>query len=529
MKGRVKLANKILIINLDRNVKALCIGHLVQWIQHKHYAAEVSVLVEKTEEEKIRNLKNIKNIYVLDRQKMQLVKNSSLFNDGLALKEFMLVLSEIKNTRWDILLNVGSDSASASLVSYLTKGESLGARLGPQKRLEHSGYWPQIYHSLLHGAYGGGMNVVEALHKMTFGPPFDLTCGLTWPVEGDAIAPTSGNINGKLRAFVADVQQKRRDTPSSTKMVGVMGGESNFELLHESGQGHGILPILVEKDKIKALPHLVGFFDAVILCGGEEKILCDLMKVPTIEVLPEKKDLFLKSTMGKGNIVISSSNDNTAITAVDLLHACSLLFNQNQVNQNQASGYNGEELSAGITFYRVFYQKGRCEYLPVAGPFDVFRELSRFIAKDMIYYCAHGNFDHTLFNTLYKKMFSPDEIKAWVNQENEKMAKLHTFLINALRGLGQCRKGQDSSHWDDLERDINDLSSLSEEESAVAIPLALFRQKIQLIDGQDIASHLDDIEQALFCLKNDLNKLLLFIHSFSGSMERTKPRNYERV
>ena len=136
------------------------------------------------------------------------------------------------------------------------------------------------------------------------------------------------------------------------------------------------------------------------------------------------------------------------------------------------------------------------------------------MAKDVLYLYA-GNCDHSdlLFSSHYKKIFHPNEIEQWVIREKEHLTFALKYLLSCLRSVRQARVQRKQKEL--FVEKLSILLALCETPSIIAIPIILFRAKLEAIAADESNIATDLIANELFSLKNNLQKLFRFISSIT--------------
>ena len=230
--------------------------------------------------------------------------------------------------------------------------------------------------------------------------------------------------------------------------------------------------------------------------------LGDLTDTPLVELNGGEFPLFEHSTVREGNVVIRQvMEDGPVVGGEDILQACLFL---------QDSRVGSLKLAKNVTIYQVLHWGGRCEYLPAEGHFSPQQELSRLVAKDLVY--LYSDFpEQLLFSSFYKKLFAPSEIVAWVDGERASLLRATTALFDALRSLQQAKVQKKKNLL--FVKSLDQLLNFCQKKSIVAIPVILFRAGLEAICIEEYSSHIDTVEKELFLLKNNLQKLSTFINS----------------
>ena len=524
--------NKILLIDLERSGGTPSTINLINSIKSNYPSNDISLLVykDKGPEHVATYLSGISKVYQINCKKIISIKSSPLFSDNFALNEFMAPLREIKQSQWDYIVNVSNDSVSTPLTSYLMeqKCRHIGACQSKDHTILYSNYWAKIYDTIVPIAYDGlsCLSSTETLLRMA---------RLSWRPS----RPFSLGHQQEDREGAKEILAIRQRSPD-VKLVGVISlhteeNETCRNFLQACVQSDDFCPLLLispsraERElanklreflngklaiieyELKTLPYLLLHIDLLVTSDARAKAMGDSTETPVVEICPEGEVAFRQTTAMEGNIIINAiGRRGIPINAIDILKACLLLSGIRSAHPT---------FSENITVHKVVHNEGRCEYFPIGGHFDVDGELTRLIAKDLIYFYAKQG-HRPLFKSCYQKIFDSREIKCWVNRENENMSMASKALLSCLRSINQIKLQTISDHSVFI-KDLDNLLGFCYKKSVVALPIILFRANIESIDTEDYQSNIDRMEKELFLLKGNLQKLLKFIGSIM-EMEREK-------
>ena len=228
----------------------------------------------------------------------------------------------------------------------------------------------------------------------------------------------------------------------------------------------------------------------------------DLTDTPLVELNGGEFPCFEHSTVREGNVVVRQVvEDGPVVGGEDILQACLFL---------QDSRMGSLRLTKNVVIYQVLHWGGRCEYLPAEGHFSPQQELSRLVAKDLVYLYSDLP-QQLLFSSFYKKLFAASEIVVWVDEERASLLRATTALFDALRSLQQAKVQKKKNLL--FVKSLDQLLNFCQEKSVVAIPIILFRSGLEAICIEEYSSNIDTVEKELFSLKNNLQKLSIFINS----------------
>ena len=518
---------KVLLIDLRKPDDVVETIGFANSIKNNISNAEVSVLIYKESEHAVKCMKNINMIYTIDRIRITSIKSSPLFSDALAFNEFMSPLTKIQQSKWDYIINISNDNVSTALTSYLADKKYVGKCLNQDKSVSYSDYyWAKLHGDARSIAPNMGLSSMEILHQMLQLEKRNL--------EGKSYLLSLDNkiIAEKMLA----IRKNQSHLSSDLKLVGILTpppplseeitSDVSFEFITICLQDNEFYPILLissaqeEKEmanrlieslnknlivieyNYNSLPYILLHLDLLITSKNDAKIIGDMTDTPMVEICPSESVPFYQSTTSEGNIIIKSIKNNTVpINPSDILKACFLLCAKENIYF---------EFSENITIYKVLNEQDRCEYIPIGGCLNIREELTRIIGKDIIYN-YHNSEDIGLFGPLYKNIFSNDEIKSWIEQENQIISSASKVLLNCLRSINQVKLRKNKIN--DFIKKLDQLLEFCNNQSIASLPIALFKTDLESIPNHDYRTNIEVIEKELFALKSNLQKIFKLINS----------------
>ena len=520
--------SRTLLIDLESSKNILRLGSFINSLKRNNPTSKISILIDEQSREGIRYLKNITTVHEIKRKTIISMKSSPLFSDTFAFNEFMSPLIELKKIKWDRVINIGRDRISPLLTSYLMNHNHSGVCVQQDKVLNYSNYWAKVNHSFLQYPSKLALPSLEIFHQMA---------QLTWEKQGDKVYLFPKN-NMAITKKIAAIRKEHSPISTDLKLVGILIkssslmkkitlnmirdflnlclkeknfhpiiltslSESEKKLAYELNELFHSHLSLIEYDS-KSLPSVLSHLDLLVAPDSDTKHVADLTDTPMVELSLGESPLFEESTILEGSIIIRPIGDPvTSIKASDVLKACHLLEDYQDIHF---------DFSQNITAYEVSHRGNRCEYLPIGGYFNPHKELTRIIAKDIIYF-INDTHHEVFFKHLYENLFHKSEINSWVYQEKKNISIISKVVLSCLRSVYQIKSRKNQSET--FIKSLDQLLQFCQQNSIASLPVLLFRTNIESLSLQDHDSNIENIEKELFSLKNNLQKIFHYMSSLT--------------
>lgn len=548
---------KVLIINLRRLGDVFSTAHLLN-----SYAAEpgtqVSMLCYKESVNAAKNLKNLSEIFLLDRKEIITLKTNKLFSDGFAFERLFSQIAPVKDQEWDQIVNYSNDPVGTYLTSYLktSSKEVVGVHFNEHRNIVTKSEWELLFNDILPIAKYAPIHFVDCYHRMT---------GMTPVREGVKILTNSrynedafNNINSLRKASgsestakVIAIQLKTADaskdipentivefikllneTPNFIPMLLIAPNESERKAAVAINALHNNEVIVVEAD-LEAAASVLMNVDLLVTPDTAIKHMADLTETPVLEVSLGHAPFLKQGSYSKDSLILSDVLNNrtfsqgnspsaTNISAQDMMVSVLYFFSR--------SGNIKPRLSEGVTLYKTSFDDLGISYCPIAGTIDSETEIHRLMTRQLVNVLyANGESNET-----YNDVSSLDLNIAteWVNKEKAMVTTIMRDLLGTLRSLLQCVETRKSNR--DFVINLGKLISHAETESMIQIPAAMFKTKIESINAKTFEENAKEVEVLLYELKTDMQKILHCVKKLeeqisSNKMDKMVSKNLESL
>jgi ADP-heptose:LPS heptosyltransferase len=547
---------KILIINLRRLGDVFSTAHLINSLTAQG-ENQVSLLTYKESAKASENLKNVSNLFEIDRKEIITLKTNKLFSDGFALEQLYQQLNEIKTQEWDQIINYSNDVVGAYLCSYLKEStkQVIGVHYNNQRNIVTQNEWELLFNDVLPVVKYAPIHFVDCYHKMV---------GATLVKDGAKLHTNPkynesafNNINAVRKAHnVTEGQSKiigiqlktadaSKDIPESTlhELISLIKGNQELipflliapnaeerKIAEKFNELHNGELVVVEADLL-AMTSVLMNIDMLITPDTAVKHLADLTDTPVLEISLGHAPFLKQGSYSKDSLILTdviSSREftqgnaptQTSITAYDILSSMLYALTRSKTIKPR--------LSLGVTLYQSSFDQMGIRYTPVAGTINTQIEIHRLMSRQLI----NAMFEQNPDTFIYQDVCNLDLKTAgeWVNLEKAVVTNVMKDVLGTLRSLLQSVENRKSSR--DFVMNLGKLFSHVESESLVQIPVSMFKSKVEAINAKTFEENTKEVEVLLYELKSDMQKILqclkeLEVQINSSKMEDMISKNLE--
>lgn len=524
----------ILIINLRRIGDVYTTGHLINSIA-KTENNSISLMVYKESANAAINLKNVKSLFTIDRKEIITLKTNKLFSDGFALEQLFNQLQEIKEKKWDEIVNFSNDIVGAYICSYLqaSAAKVTGVHFNEQRKITTNNDWELLFNDVLPVVKYAPLHFVDCYHKMM---------NISLNTEGEKLI-TSSSANALAFSNMSTIRKKISIAESSTKTVGIqlktsdqtkdISKETILELLTILKGTPVLIPVLLiapfenERQYAEEINSYFNYEIAIIESTLQEaasvlmnidilitpdtaiKHIADLTDTPVLEISLGQAPFLKQGSYSKGSLILTdiivernftkANNQKpvkTNITAQDIVSSVLYYFTKTKSIR--------PILSSDVTLYACSFDELGARYSVVAGSVNAQTEIHRLMSRQTINILFGENESQEIYTDITD--FGTNAVTTWSKNEMENLTQVMKDLLGALRTLLQSQENRKSSK--DFVMNLGKLISHSENSSLVQIPLLMFKAKIESITAKTFEENTKEVEVLLYELKSDIQKIL---------------------
>ena len=524
----------ILVTCLKDETNLLQSSHLVTSLAKENPHCEISILTFADLESSAKLIKDARNVFTIDRFKIEHLKSGALYSDAFALNTLADSLSVVMSTEWSKVVNFGNDQISAHLIPLLQAEEIAGSHITNYGSVSTSDRWSS-YANYFRPASGETQiepqtcfhhSALTPMHndceRIRMGQDFSM-------VANQNFARIRASKNGEQGAIVVGINLTESKSGNSFKietladMVETM--ESSFEykpvlltngsheekqIVNELNRQFNNNLISVNMD-ITAAPSVLANLDWLITRPNRICALAEAIDANIIETVCKGE---ISRTFKDGSFVIQELDSNH--TADDIY----FLLNQ----ENQTVLPMGVKNSANKVYSRLKDELGFFKTL-IRGEMNLKEELNYHVSRSYHYALMGYEPDQELIKSLQEGT-SRDELVSYASQAKEELTECVKTLLATLRSLQSVK--QSTKNAPRFLQYMENLMALGKEDILPQAAISLFEASVENITSTDFSKNLEDIEASLFTLKGDF-KLLTSIFEDLLSENSAEKRTQEEL
>ena len=537
---------KILIINLRRLGDVFSTAHLINSLT-ANGENQVSLLTYKESSKASHLLKNVNNVFEIDRKELITLKTNKLFSDGFAFEQLFNQLSPIKKQEWDQIINYSNDVVGAYLSSYLKNSckQVIGVHYNAQRNVVMQNEWELLFNDVLPVVKYAPIHFVDCYHKMA---------GSTLVKDGEklntnpkynemafnsinAVRKAHSSIEGQCKAIGIQLKtaDASKDIPEATLHELVDLIRSHEELIpflliapndderrmaENFNNAHNNEVVVVEAD-LQAMASVLMNLDMLITPCTAIKHIADLTETPVLEVslghAPflkqgsySKESLILTDVISNREFTKANAPSQTSITALDIMSCMLYTLTRSKSIKPR--------LSNNVTLYQSSFDQMGIRYTPIAGTVNTKIEIHRLMSRQLINTWFEQNPDmHICRDVCNLDLHAATE---WTNTEKAVVTNVMKDILGTLRSLLQSSESKKSSK--DFIMNLGKLISHIQSESLVQIPVSMFKSKIEAINVKTFEENTKEVEMLLYELKSDMQKILQCLQELEVQINTSK-------
>jgi ADP-heptose:LPS heptosyltransferase len=535
---------KILIINLRRLGDVFSTAHLINSLT-ANGENQVSLLTYKETSKASSILKNVSDVYEIDRKELITLKTNKLFSDGFAFEQLFNQINVIKTQEWDQVINYSNDVVGAYLSSYLKDSckQVIGVHYNSQRNIIMQNEWELLFNDVLPVVKYAPIHFVDCYHKMT---------GTTLVKDGEKLNTNTkynemafNNINtvrkqhnsneSKAIGIQLKTADPSKDIPEETlhELIELIKGheelipflliapnEDERRLAESFNNAHDNELVVVEAD-LQAMASVLMNMDMLITPCTAIKHIADLTETPVLEISLGHAPFLKQGTYSKDSLILTDvitnrefTKDNapsgTAITALDIM-SC-ILYSLTLSKSIKP------RLSTNVTLYQSSFDQMGIRYTPVAGTVNTKIEIHRLMSRQLINSWFEKNSDIHIYQDVCNLDLSA--ATEWTNAEKTVVTNVMKDILGTLRSLLQSAENKKSSK--DFVTNLGKLISHIDSESLVQIPVSMFKSKIEAINVKSFEENSKEVEMLLYEMKSDMQKILQCLQELEVQINSSK-------
>lgn len=527
---------KILIINLRRLGDVYSTAHLISSL-HQSEQCQISLLVYKESLKAAQNIKGIHEIHVIDRQEIATLKANKLFSDGFALELLYNQTKKITQEKWDNILNFSNDTIGAYLTSYFKANTDkvIGIHFSEDRNVVSQNDWELIFNDVLPSLKYSPIHFVDCYHHMMNIPykknvenlitnqahnesafsninHIRKNFGEGTTTKVIAIQPLTSDVAKNIPFdTICDFISALNGTNEFIPLILIAPTEEEREYAERINSAFENKLIVVEAD-LQAVASVLMNVDLLVTPDTVIKHIADLCDTPLIEVSLGYAPFLKQGTTNSENLVLTNKitersfnkadfnttivpNENFTMRASDIYASVLYYF---------GTRTSAPHLSENITLYSVAKDNLGITYRPVAGDVDVNTEITRIMTRQSIAAIFEMDQDDNSYVDVLR--LGIKAVQTWAEAEKTNITQVMKDLLGTLRSLLQM--AENKKHGKEFAMNLGRLLTNCESENLTAIPVLIFRTKLEALGNNSLDKNIKEIESLLYEMKGDIQKIL---------------------
>lgn len=517
---------KVLIVNLLRNGDIFTTAHLIHSMKAQNPNQEISLLVWEEFKVAAGCLKDVSNIYTINRKKILTYKKNDIYSDAFALETFYKNLETPLSIAWNKVINYSNDKFSANITSFLSNDHTkkIGMTINNRLSAVPSSAWDIVFNDLLTTLDATPMHFTDCYHQMT--RVEKISVGEKIKIDSKYNEIAFKNINSirdqsksdEEQVFIIGIQlftsDESKNIPKKEliKVIDLLASSKNYcpilliaptqrerAYSNEINNEFNNEIVSVEADFL-AVPSLLMNIDLLLTPDTVIKHIADLVDTPVVEVSLGKSPFLKQGTLGVYNLILTNniskrdfkSSDKNHIKALDMFSAISVILE----NRNLAEF----KISDGVTIYQPTGDHLGIKYRYLAGDCPTQEEISRIMSRVLLSKIYDGEVSNKDYEDIM--FFDQSEIKKWIEKQKLALGSTVKDVLGTLRALHMAKENRNKAT--EFITALDRLLTHCHDQTLVSIPCILFRAKVEAINNTSFQENSKLIEALLFVIKDEI-------------------------
>lgn len=517
--------NKVLVVHLKRFGDLISAGQYIGSLKKEHPHAEVSVLCFEEFASVTKLIPGLKATYTINRNALMTLRGGKLYNNGFAIDELQKRMHHVAEQKWDRIINLTNDRASAYLCSWLqtssTNAKVNGMSIDNHGIARASNSWGMVFNDIVaRSGLNAPFNFRDMWAQMTGFNDHGASGLLANPRNEETVARHFTSLRekgGKIigihavcsvadKGFSDKVICNTLNTLKDnghTPLLLIAANDSERERANEILTQLDFKPIVVECD-FTALSAVVKNLDLLITPDTVTKHFADAHNTPCLEVSLGSSPTFKQATVNPNSRLMIAVDRTRQVNASDITR-CALAM---------LAGSECEELSSEVVLYRPAKSCGVTAYLAISGNANPYSEIDRHAMSAQVLKGINRNNDST---STYAQLVletpnAHENFTTWANTTKEEATNIMKDLLHTIRSLLQMRENprRSSEFVTSLER----LFAYTDRLSVANLGSHFFRARVESLPPANFNENARAIEALLFELKADIQSCLTLVNEW---------------
>ena len=513
----------ILILNFGTSHDVIISANMIAAYKEEHPSANIELLTFENNRTTAENLNGLTKIHTVDSNLISTIMKNALYSDGFAVNSFTESLNDVYDRKWDDIINYSNDTVSAFIISAIESESKLGSFIDAKGIARASNKW-SIYQNFVASNqtrnnigkanmrnHIAGMPLYLGAEKIKVNEEYSVVAAQNFArirqmngspatiVVGINLAAGYDGYNISQETY-KDLIETLEDSKDFKPVLLLNGKNYQRELVNTLNQEFDNKLISINIDTV-ALPSVVSNIDVMISASNDQLAFADAMDTKAIE---------LREFNSEANSTILTHEGCTSIQAKENRYIASDIILA--LNEEFRTELPIDYMNSPNPICQTVKDEYGCFLTQIRGDINIQNEINYHVERSYFFNLLGYEGNQELIDHI-KESTDREELLTYITTVKSELTSTVKVLLATLRSLKSMRNSQ--SNMNSFINYLDTLIKIGKGNSIVSSTVRFFEGKIENIDSEDIETNVKAIENNLFELKADLQKLTGIISEFA--------------
>lgn len=516
--------NKVLVVHLKRFGDLVSAGQFIGSLRSEHPHVEISLLCFEEFASVAKLIPGLKKTYTINRNALMTLKGGKLYNNGFAVDEFQRRMEVVAEQKWDRVINLTNNRASAHMCSWLQSTNAnmkvTGVNIDTFGIARASNSWSMVFNDVLTRTNTNApFNFRDVWAQMVGCNDVGASGLLTNPRNEETVAnhfATLRERGGKIVGVQATCsvtdkgfnQQVVCDTVTALYEAGhhpmllIAANDTEREYAQDILKNLDFKPIVVESD-FTALSSVVKNLDLLVTPDTVTKHFADAHGTACLEVSLGSSPVFKQATVNPVSRLLVANDRAAQVDSNDIIASIKAMLEGGVA-----------QITGNAIFYRPVQVCGITSYLALSGRTTARTEFDRHAMSALVIKALNksNESENSFAHLSLESHGSKDNFTPWATATKDEATEVMKDLLHAIRSLLQMRENPRRSS--DFVSALDRLFAYTDRLSSATLGVHFFRARVESLPPANFTENTRAIEALLFELKADLQNALGLVNEW---------------
>ncbi len=511
----------ILILFFNNKDNLILISNIISSIKINNNYTNISLLTYKDIENYAEMIKNIKNIYYIDRKKIRSLRDGKFQLYGQAINIFNESIENLCKIKWDYLVNLDNNKFSSYMTLILknNKTKIVGATYTNNNNIIYTNKWSSIKNNLIDDYPLPIISLNDIYHQI---------CNETRTKESSLKTESfyEFSIINKLNIIRNKSKKKILAIHIDFNKNLYLGNDDITLLLEDIKTSTSYIPIIINyssknfeyipvfdlypqiKCDSKTLLSVINNVDLLICSNTLIKNIGCLLNIKTIEIAPSDYQYLKYGPINhKNNLLLINISEKYKKESIvkDIIYTILFLSGEVTIKDLKLSKYSYLYYPDNTPVGFIYSHINR--YL------NIEYEVLSLIARQYILYIVNKE----IFPSIYKYIlyqYNTNIINNIIKKEKEYIINIIGNILSIIKMVIQAKNNYNNRK--NLINSLSEIISKNYSKHLVNIPIILFRKEFFQLQSDSYEETLNNLEKILYNLKDNIKSLLICIKELNN-------------